>query len=259
MPYSSFGRPATALSADGLHRDAAEHPDVGAGVVAHELGRPVLVLGVEVVDEQVRRLDQVVVDADQDEVVDVHRLAPPGENGLSAVVESDYTSERAPWRTVQPTCNTTLPTARPSATSRSAAATSSSANVAPMCGIDRPTRAGPSAPPRCARSSSGGVRGEVEELEAEDLDALEQHQVQGDAGDLARRVADGHEPAALAQRSQRGLGEVAAHRVDDDVGARRAARSRSACRRSTGRWSIRLAGAVRRRRPRASRATTRRR
>ncbi len=54
----------------GLHHDLAELPHVGALVVAHQLGRPVEVLGVEVVDEEVGRLDEVVVDTDEDEVVD---------------------------------------------------------------------------------------------------------------------------------------------------------------------------------------------
>ena len=78
------------------------------------------------------------------------------------------------------------------------------------------------------RRSRRLVHGEAAELEAEDLDALQQHEVERDARDHARRVADGHEPAAPAQRAQRRLGEVAADRVDDDVGAVRAATSRSA-------------------------------
>ena len=63
-----------------LHDDLAELPDVGALVVADELGRPVLVLGLEVVDEEVGRLDDVVVDADQDEVVGIEH-GFPSENG----------------------------------------------------------------------------------------------------------------------------------------------------------------------------------
>ena len=60
--------------------------------------------------------------------------------------------------------------------------------------------------------------GEGQELEPEHLDALQQHQVERDPGDRSRGVADGHEPAAVAQRPQGRLGEVAADRVDDDVG-----------------------------------------
>ena len=64
-----LGAPGDGVERRGLHHDLAEDPDVGALVVAHELRRPVLVLGVEVVGEQVGRLDEVVVDADEDEVV----------------------------------------------------------------------------------------------------------------------------------------------------------------------------------------------
>ena len=68
------------------------------------------------------------------------------------------------------------------------------------------------------RCASGSWVAKLEELEAAHLDALEQDEVERDAGDRARRVADGHEPAAVAQRTQRRLGDVAAHRVDHDVG-----------------------------------------
>ena len=57
-------------------------PDVGALVVADQLGRPVEVLGVEVVDEEVRRLDDVVIDADQDEIVSLAHGNHPPENLL---------------------------------------------------------------------------------------------------------------------------------------------------------------------------------
>jgi len=66
--------PGDRVEGGGLHGHGAELPDVVALVVAHELGRPVLVPRGEVVDEDVRRLDQVVVDADEDEVLDVHGL-----------------------------------------------------------------------------------------------------------------------------------------------------------------------------------------
>ena len=42
MPYSSFGRPATALSADVRDDHVAERPDVGAVVGVHDLRRAVL-------------------------------------------------------------------------------------------------------------------------------------------------------------------------------------------------------------------------
>ena len=63
------------------------------------------------------------------------------------------------------------------------------------------------------------VRGEVAELEPEDVDALEQDQVEGNAGDGAAGVAHGDEAAAVVQRAQGRLGQVGAHRVDHDVGA----------------------------------------
>ena len=73
----------------GLHDDLAERPDVGALVVADQLGRPVLVLGVEVVDEQVGRLDDVVVDADQDEVVGSEHGVPLAMRIELSLVQSD--------------------------------------------------------------------------------------------------------------------------------------------------------------------------
>src|SRR5204862_1577852 len=65
----------------------------------------------------------------------------------------------------------------------------------------------------------GGVRRETEELEAEDLDALDEHEIERDLRDHTRRVAHGHEATAPSKGPQRRLGEVATHRVDDDVGA----------------------------------------
>jgi hypothetical protein len=53
-----------------LHDHLAERPHVGALVVADQLGRPVEVPRVEVVDEEIGWLDEVVVDADEDEVID---------------------------------------------------------------------------------------------------------------------------------------------------------------------------------------------
>ena len=56
----------------------------------------------------------------------------------------------------------------------------------------------------------------------------------------AGRVADGHEPAAPAQRTQRRLGQVAADGIDDDVGAAGNRPRSSRPRRSPARWSIAL-------------------
>ena len=82
MPYSSLGRPATALSPMFGIFGAVEHPDVGAvvacgttcGASVARTSRGHVVL------EHVGRLDEVVVDADHDQVVGVHRcpseLAP---------------------------------------------------------------------------------------------------------------------------------------------------------------------------------------
>jgi hypothetical protein len=60
----------------GLHDHLAERPDIGPLVIAHELRRPVEELGVEVVDEEVGRLDEVVVDADEDEIIDFEHGYP---------------------------------------------------------------------------------------------------------------------------------------------------------------------------------------
>ena len=117
------------------------------------------------------------------------------------------------------TRSSTLPTARPSATWRRAATTSARSNSAPMSGR------GPALGQQLqelavvARHVGRLVRGEVAELEAEDVDALEQHQVEGYPWDGPGGVAHGHEAAAVVQRAQGGLGQVAAHRVDHDVGA----------------------------------------
>ena len=54
-----------------LHHHLAEGPDVGPLVVADQGRRPVQVLGVEVMGEEIRRLDDVVVDTDQNEIVNL--------------------------------------------------------------------------------------------------------------------------------------------------------------------------------------------
>ena len=72
MPYSSGGRPATALSATfEISWPSYTHAFVPS-VAGDELRREVDVLRREAAVEQVRRLDHVVVDADQDHVVDLH-------------------------------------------------------------------------------------------------------------------------------------------------------------------------------------------
>src|SRR5918997_143819 len=57
----------------------------------------------------------------------------------------------------------------------------------------------------------GGVHHEVPELEPQHLHALQEYEVEGDAGDRPRGEADRHEPAAPPQRPQRRLRQVAAH------------------------------------------------
>ena len=72
MPYSSGGRPVTALSPTfGMSKSRNFHASVPS---AHVLDprRDVLVLRGQVVLEHVGRLDDVVVDADQDHVVHAH-------------------------------------------------------------------------------------------------------------------------------------------------------------------------------------------
>ena len=63
------------------------------------------------------------------------------------------------------------------------------------------------------------VWGDVLKLESQHVHTLDQNEVERDARDDARCVADGDEPAAAAQRPQRGLGQIAADRVDDGVRA----------------------------------------
>ena len=92
----------------------------------------------------------------------------------------------------------------------------------------------------------GVVGGEVDELEAEDLAPLEQHQVQRDPGDLAGGVADGDEPPAVAQRTQGRLGQGAADGIDDDVGRRRAGPGAGRRAGRPARWSIRRGRPARR-------------
>ena len=99
------------------------------------------------------------------------------------------------------TCRSTLPTAWPSATWRSAATTSARSNSAPMSGAARPSASSSSSSRSLRTMSAGWCDGEVAELEPEDVDALEQDQVQGDARDGAAGVAHGHEAAAVVQRS----------------------------------------------------------
>ena len=112
----------------------------------------------------------------------------------------------------------TLPTALPSATQRRAAATSSRLKLAPMWGCIAPEA-------RSSRSSAslrpvlaGCLGGEVPELEAQDLDALEQHQVQGDPRDRCpRRSRRSRSDRPSAGTCRAGSAERTSDRVDDDV------------------------------------------
>ena len=86
--------------------------------------------------------------------------------------------------------------------------------------------------------SAGWWRGEVAELEPEDVDALEQHQVERDARDGAGGVAHGHEAAAVVQR-RAGPARPGRRRPGRSRRRRRPGRaSRRAWRRSPARWSI---------------------
>src|SRR5262249_15429824 len=68
-----------------------------------------------------------------------------------------------------------------------------------------------------ARELVRRVRCEVDELEAENVDAFEQDQVERYARDLPGRVADCHEAPTPSQCAERGFGQVATYRIDDDV------------------------------------------
>ena len=63
----------------------------------------------------------------------------------------------------------------------------------------------------------GRVGGEGQHLEADDLDALQQHEVERDARDGPGGIAHGHEPAAPTKAAERGFGELATDRVDDNI------------------------------------------
>ena len=72
MPYSSGGRPGDRVEPDVGDLEVEEVPHVGAVGLVHDVGRDVAVLRGQVVLEHVGRLDDVVVDAHQDHVVDLH-------------------------------------------------------------------------------------------------------------------------------------------------------------------------------------------
>ena len=74
MPYSSFGRPATALSPMLGMTEPSKTQTSDPSSVCSTCGRPVGVLRRDVAVEQVGWLDQVVVDADEDQVVGAHAL-----------------------------------------------------------------------------------------------------------------------------------------------------------------------------------------
>ena len=76
MPYSSGGRPATALSPMfGSSWPSYDQTSVPSSFWM-SLRREVLVLVGQVAVEHVGRLDDVVVDADEDQVFDVHVRSP---------------------------------------------------------------------------------------------------------------------------------------------------------------------------------------
>ena len=82
--------------------DVGEHlalvqPGVGAVVVGDELGGQVHVLGREAPVEEVRRLDDMVVHADHDHLVDFHRDFP-----LVRVLSEEYRRKRPPVKPVAP-------------------------------------------------------------------------------------------------------------------------------------------------------------
>ena len=68
--------PGDGVEPDVRDRGAVEHPHVVAAVGVHDLRRLVGVLRGHPPVEHVRRLDHVVVDADEDHVVDVHGVPP---------------------------------------------------------------------------------------------------------------------------------------------------------------------------------------
>ena len=83
-----------------------------------------------------------------------------------------------------------------------------------------PALAGPSGQDGELAGGLGGLAaGEVAPEHADDLAALEEREVERDAGDLARREADDQVPPAPRDAAQRRLGNGAADRVEDDVHA----------------------------------------
>ena len=87
MPYSSFGRPATAFSAAVSMTTSPNFQTSDPASLRTSFGARSWYFAVEVVDEEVGRLDDVVVDADEDEVVQFHHGGPQNENDLSLQVE----------------------------------------------------------------------------------------------------------------------------------------------------------------------------
>ena len=72
-----MGRPATALSAAVSMTTSPNVQTSEPSSLRTSLGARSWYLAVEVVDEEVRRLDDVVIDADEDEIVDVEHVIPP--------------------------------------------------------------------------------------------------------------------------------------------------------------------------------------
>ena len=83
-PYSSGGRPGDRVEPDVGDLRALERPHVGVHLVFVDHARGVLEVGLRHVPlEEVGRLDDVVVDADEDEVVHVHDWCSPGSRGCT--------------------------------------------------------------------------------------------------------------------------------------------------------------------------------
>ena len=77
MPYSSGRTPGDGVEPDVGDLLVEELPDVRAVGRADHVRRDVLVLRGEVALEQIGWLDDVVVDAHDDHVVDLHGTSPP--------------------------------------------------------------------------------------------------------------------------------------------------------------------------------------
>ena len=86
MPYSSLGRPATAFRPMlGMTEPLNTHTSDPSGLALDLRGR-LGVAGREPALEHVRRFDQVVVDADEDQVSGVHSASLPARTGTRQLI-----------------------------------------------------------------------------------------------------------------------------------------------------------------------------